>query len=151
MDQINNSPTLQKIANSMADGGWDKERIPETIQFVTNRGQHYADKLGVKFEEVISAWDAARNYASANYYQDANFPEINGKVLLVDSIEQFKEYCQGKGFICGSCDKVTKSPYDCKSCGWKTWGLLGAGKTATFIVLRPAMRGEWIFRPVVMN
>jgi hypothetical protein len=140
---------LQIIGSKMTDSGWDGERKANTLAFIEQRSQHYADKLGVPVDEVLTAWEDARNYSAVNYYQDANFREITGEVLLMDSADQFKEYCQGKGFVCGSCSKVTKSPYECSHCHWKSYGLFGPGKTATFIVLRPAMRGEWIFKPVV--
>lgn len=143
--------TIEAIKKSMAGGGWDAERIPTVVTFVTNRGQHYADKLGAKFEDVIAAWEKNRNYAAVNYYQNANFPEIDGDTLLVNDEDEFKTICDGKGFVCGACSKHISSPYECKKCGWKTYGLLGAGKGALYVVLKPAMRGEWIFRPVALE
>lgn len=143
--------TIEAIKKSMTGGGWDAERIPAVVTFVTNRGQHYADKLNVKFEDVIAAWEENRNYAAVNYYQNANFPEIDGDTLLVDDVDELKTICKGEGFICGACSKHISSPYECKKCGWKTYGLLGPGKDALYVVLKPAMRGEWIFRPVALS
>jgi hypothetical protein len=147
---ITGSPTLKKITDSMRGGGWDKERIPAVFNFVTERGQHYADKLGVSFEDVVAAWEENRDYAAVNYYQNANFPKIDGDTLLVNDADELKKICDGKGFVCGACLKHISSPYECEKCGWKTYGLLGPGKDALYVVLKPAMRGEWIFRPVVL-
>lgn len=145
------STTLQKIKDSISDSGFDGSSKQTTIDFVVERSQHYADILKVPVEDVLSAWEAARNYATVNYYQNANFPKITGDVLLMDSEKQFKDFCAGKGFMCGNCRKNIYSPYECALCGWKTWGLFGPGKGATFVVLKPAMRGQWIFRPYVME
>lgn len=150
LEKKHQNVTIQSIIDRTKGGGWNDERLPKLIQFIEQRAAHYAKKLGVSFDEVVDAWEKNRDYSAVNYYQNANFPEITADVLLMNSVDQFKEFCQGKGFICGSCGKNTKSPYECK-CGWKTYGLFGPGKTATFIVLRPAMRGEWIFRPAALQ
>ena len=142
---------LQTIADKMEVSGWGEECRATTLTFIKERSQHYADKLNVSVEEILTAWEDVRNYAAVNYYQDANFPEITGDVLLVDSKEDFKKRYASKGFRCGSCGTVGNSPYECSACGRKSYGLLGPGKGATFVVKRSAMRGNWIFKPVAVE
>jgi hypothetical protein len=135
----------------MEVSGWDEEYRATTLAFIKERSQHYADKLNVSVEEILTAWEDVRNCAAVNYYQDANFPEITGDVLLVDSKEDFMKRYASKGFRCGSCRTVGNSSYECSACGRKSYGLLGPGKGATFVVMRPAMRGNWIFKPVAVE
>lgn len=112
----------------------------------------YSKVLGLTGEEILMAIEGSRTYSAINYYQEANFPNLDG-VLVLDGIEDFKKrYPTGK-YRCPSCNGESTNPYECNSgikvgekiCDWKSYGLFGTlGKG-----LRVVLKNEFLKHPKV--
>lgn len=128
------------------------ERIGE-VQAVLDRVlPKYAAALGLTQEEVLAAIEAKRNVTAPNYYQDANFPKMEG-VLVFDTPAAFLAAYPSRQYVCPSCRGISGNPYSCdagtvrdgKTCNWKAYGLFGTmGKG-----LRVAVKSTFIDSPRV--
>jgi len=109
----------------------DNERFAKKLEWVKEMVKHYSEKLGFSELEILTAFEKRRDYWSANYYQEANFPRLDG----VDVYENFEEVMKrfpSKQFICPRCNGISTNPYECNSgkemdknkiCDWKSYGL----------------------------
>lgn len=95
----------------------------DKLKWVIERAQQYADALGVTRDEVIDAWENARDYWYMNYYQECNQPSLNGikRVLKFSEwqeelIERFGENCENWKFVCPVCGHI-QSVADFKAIG----------------------------------
>lgn len=131
----------------------------DKFKWIIDRAKHYAEKLGLKWEDVLNSWEADRSYWYMNYYQDSNQPEIKGdKVRVFDTVEGMLESVGlKKGFRCPRCGGVSKNPYQCTSglemskgkiCDWKVYGLFGDLGKGVFVYCKDKLIGEYIFMPV---
>lgn len=126
--------------------GWAK-RIREVVT-------HYATALELAPIDVFKAMEAKRTYWYPNYYQWANFPQLDKVRIFQTSDEALYEIQPSKGFRCPACGGISKDPYTCdtglemskgKICDWKTYGLFGTlNKGLRFLILE-----SWIDNPVV--
>lgn len=121
----------------------------QKFKWTIDRAKHYEENLGINWEDVLASWEKERNYWYLNYYQDCNQPEIKyGKTKVFETVNEFNESVGDKGFRCPSCGKVTNDPYECESCDWKVYGLLGDLGKGIFIYVKDQIRGQAIFMPV---
>lgn len=122
----------------------------EKFKWVIDRAKHYANKTGLDVGDIIDVWEENRSYWYQNYYQDSNQPKLTGmNVLIFNTKQDFisaVKICPG--FRCPSCGKVTKDPYTCEFCDWKSFGLFGCLGKGVYIFIKTAMRGETIFYPI---
>lgn len=153
---------IQKIASSIHKNNGPSlaaERIGE-VQAVLDRVlPEYAAVLGLTPDEVLAAIEAKRGVTAPNYYQDANFPRLDG-VRVFDSPIAFAEAFPSGRYVCPACDGISTSAYECdagtvrkdKVCNWKSYGLFGTmGKGLRAIVKSTFLespRVHEIFMPV---
>lgn len=95
----------------------------DKLKWVIERAQQYADALGVSRDEVIDAWENARDYWYMNYYQECNQPSLNGSKRIMkfsdwkkELIERFGENSENWKFVCPVCGHV-QSIADFKAIG----------------------------------
>jgi hypothetical protein len=128
------------------------------FKWVVDRAMHYAEKLGLDWEDVLIAWEANRSYWYMNYYQDSNQPEIKGdKVKVFETVADMLNSIGEKQFRCPSCGGITNSPYKCNSglemskgkiCNWNVGGLFGDLGKGIFVYCKDKLSGETIFMPL---
>ena len=141
-------------------------RYCDTFAWVINRAKHYAGKTGLKWEEILNAWEDKRNYWYMNYYQDGNQPLLDGtNVKVYENIEEAKAKI-GKEFRCPACGGISTDPYECNSgqliqviknntkkkkmitCNWKVYGLFQDLGKGIYIFVKDKAIGQRIFMPI---
>ncbi|SHJ14064.1 hypothetical protein [Clostridium magnum] len=136
----------------------------DKFKWVIDRAKHYADKLGLAWEEVLNSWEVNRNYWYMNYYQDCNQPEIKGdKVRVFNTTDDLLKAIGEKKFRCPACGGISTDPYECNSgleiqkatkkkrakiCDWKVYGLFGDLGKGTYIYCKDKLKGQTIFTPL---
>jgi len=121
------------------------------FKWVLERVKHYSEKTGVPAVEILNSWEKRRDYWYMNYYQDSRQPLIQGdKVRVFDTIKEFEDSIQDKGFRCPKSKHVSKMATRCTSgkCDWTAGGLFGTmGKGVTVFIKENLALAE-IFMPV---
>lgn len=121
-------------------------------EWIQDRTLHYAEKLDLDPEKILSKWEELRTYWYMNYYQDSNQPLLKyGKVKVFDNVEDFSNAIDRKqGFRCPSCGKVSMDPYECtqSDCNWKVYGLFKDLGKGIYVFCKDEMYGNRIFMPV---
>lgn len=129
----------------------------DKFQWILDRAKNYGDKLGLKWEDILSSWDKGRKYWYMNYYQDCNQPEVNAdKVFVFETMGEMLESIGKSGFVCPSCGGISLNPYECdtkkdvngKLCDWKVYGLFKDLGKGAFVYCKDKLAGETIFMPV---
>lgn len=154
---------ITKIAKECADSwsGQEGANRAARVQALLDRVlPEYAAVLGLTHDEVLAAIEAKRDYSAINYYQDANFPKLDG-VRVFESREAFAAAFPSRKFTCPACEGISTDPYECnagtvrkdsKPCDWKSYGLFGTmGKGLRVIVKDTFLehpRVHEIFMPV---
>jgi len=128
-------------------------RYCNTFKWVIDRAKHYSHKIGVDIGDILDTWEEDRRYWYMNYYQDANQPKLTGNdVIVFDTMELFTNAVRVcPGFRCPACGKVTKDPYRCEHCDWKSYGLFGCLGKGIHIFIKDKMKGETIFFPIAFE
>lgn len=143
---------LRQAARDSWSGATGEERAAKLDDFLDQLLPSYSRVLNLPEAEILAAMESARNYSAINYYQSANFPSLDG-VVLIDSVDEFKTRYPSGRYRCPACDGVSTDPYVCNSgamvqgkpCDWKSYGLFGTmGKG-----LRVALRNGFLQRPKV--
>jgi len=127
------------------------------LAWIVARARHYAEKTGLKAEDILDSWEKKCDYWYMNYYQDCNQPEIKtGSVRVFETCDELKTAIGQAGFRCPACGGVSKSPYECttgivinkKPCDWKVYRLFGhLGKGIT-VYVKEKMNANAIFMPI---
>lgn len=130
------------------------------LAWIVDRAEHYSKQLNVPAETVLDEWDKGRNYWYMNYYQDANQPELKGKVRVFDTIKDFQTSAVEPKFRCPACKGVSNDPYVCDAdkcdttkkdkdkCDWKAYGLFGTLDGGVYVFIKDVLRGDRIFNPI---
>ena len=134
--------------------GCDKEhctcfhRYCDKFKWVIDRAKLYAEKTGLRWEDILSGWEKNRTYWYMNYYQDCNQPgfENGDEVRVFETLEDVKASFKGKGFRCPTCKKISEDPCTCTHCGWSVHGLIPCESVYAFAKDKVAIYN--IFRPV---
>ncbi|MCX4027897.1 hypothetical protein H0A36_25840 [Endozoicomonas sp. SM1973] len=137
-----NTQTIINQLKEKARGSWEGEvgedRAVKLESFLNKMLTEYSEKLGYSKYEIISATEKTRNYSAINYYQEANFPSLEG-VDVYETLEDLKAAIKTVAFKCPACNGISTNPYECNSgvkskegevCDWKSYGLfrtLGEG------------------------
>lgn len=173
-DEIANSEGYKKLLESVerdhkTQAGFHDYN--EKLIWALDRAKHYAEKTGLSQVDILNAWERLRDYWYMNYYQDANFPLIEGdKTRVFDAVEDLHKSVAGFGFRCPACDGVSRDPYTCdtgkkvmitkgkgkkaklvesgKVCDWKVYGLFGHMGKGVYVFVKKEMRGQNVFKPV---
>ncbi|WP_407330571.1 hypothetical protein [Enterovibrio sp. 27052020O] len=132
--------TLEKIKQLCREswsGETGEQRAVDAEAFILGFLPSYAGLLGISQQQVLDAIEAKRTYSAVNYYQQSNFPSLDG-VKIFDTKQAFAEAAPSKQFRCPSCGGVSSDPYECdasKDCDWKSYGLFGTlGKGVRIVV-----------------
>lgn len=154
---------LKQQARASWPGQTGEERAIRLEAFLRKMLGGYSAVLGISQADLLVAFEKRRSYSAINYYQEANFPDLSGVVLL-ESLDEFKRLYPSGKYRCPACDGESSNPYECDTglpvgkgkeshaCDWKAYGLFGTmGKG-----LRVAFRNgflehggiEEIFMPV---
>ena len=135
------------------------ERIGAVQALLDRVLPEYSAVLGLTPDEVLAAIEAKRNVTAPNYYQDANFPKLDG-VTVFDTPEAFIAAYPSRQYVCPACAGISTDPYECnagtvrddKACNWKSYGLFGTmGKGLRAVVKSTFLespRVHEIFMPV---
>lgn len=126
------------------------------VRFVNGVTLHYAHKLGMSQREILNAFEEARKYWSANYYQQGQQPRIGKNVIIYETKSHFLKEIVSNKFRCPHCKGISTDPETCNSgevmspgkrCDWKAYGLFGTlGKGLRFII-----KEEFFKSPKVHN
>lgn len=136
------------------------DRVEELIRkFLPN----YSEVTGKSELEVLQAIENNRHYSAVNYYQEANFPLLEGEIKVFATLDEIKEIVGDKGFRCPACNAVSTDPYRCdsgvvregKECDWAAFGLFRTmGKGLRFTIVDKFLdnpRVDEIFMPVALE
>lgn len=144
---------LKKSAAGSWPGAVGAARAASLEAFLREKLAHYSQVLDINQEALLEAFERRRNYNVINYYQEANFPDLNG-VVVVHDLAEFKERYPSGRFVCPACGGESTNPYTCNSgrvidvgreCDWKSFGLFGTmGKG-----MRVVFRGGFLDNPIV--
>lgn len=152
---------LEAVEKDMAKEQGD--RCAKKLDWVVERAKHYAEKTGLKAEDLFDAWESKRDYWYMNYYQDANQPLIEAaSVRVFDTVDEFLASIGKSGFRCPNCKGVSKNPYACDSgvklklintagpevCNWKVYGLFGHMGKGIYVFVKEKLDGNQIFMPI---
>lgn len=165
MTELTNDPenlfrvSVQKLVDENYSGGSpsDCERL---ASFIYSRIKHYSDVLGHAPADILAALEKIRDYYIPNFYQEANFPWLDPrKVVILRDLEHYKQIVGVTGFRCPACGEVSlEDPYRCtgnKKCNWKAYGLFRTCGKGMRLVLRDQFlqcpRVEEIFMPVALE
>jgi hypothetical protein len=125
-----------------------REAEEDHFSWVIARAKHYAEKTGLEASDVLDAWEKDRDCWHLSYYQEAKQPEIKGNnVRVFETLDDFRNSLNGKGFRCPACGRISGSSIDCK-CGWMAYGLLRTAGKGVYIYIKSKLRGYEIFMPV---
>jgi len=135
-------------ARSTWTGKTGDERAERVKNILDTRLENYHQITGISKDEILIAFEKARDVNTVNFYQESNFPFLEN-VHVFDTIEDYrKEFPSGK-YVCPACGKESTDPYECsqKECGWKVYGLFGdLGKGIKVII-----KDKFLENPVPMN
>jgi len=137
--------------NTREDFG--EKRAEELEVFLRKMLANYSEVLGYPEDEILTRLEEIRDYIAVNYYQTANFPDLENVDVFEDE-EQIKEKLSSRQFRCPACDGISTHPTTCNSgkemspgkiCDWKSYGLMGTlGKGYRFVV-----KSDFLNKPVV--
>lgn len=150
---------LKQEARNSWPGATGEDRAKQLSAFLAEMLNEYSAVLGESEADLLTAFENRRNYSAINYYQRANFPKLDGVMLLADMAEFRSKYPSGK-YICPACSGESTDPYECdsgkqldtKPCNWKSYGLFRTMGKGLRIAFRTKFlehpRVEEIFMPV---
>jgi len=118
--------------------------LAELEEFLRKMLADYSKNLELPPVDILKAIESKRNYSAINYYQEANFPSLEG-VKVFETLDDLKAAIPSKKFRCPICGGISTNPYKCNSgvakdgdekvCDWKAYGLLRtAGKGLRFTI-----------------
>ena len=122
------------------------------FKLVIDKAAHYSYKTGIDIGDILDSWENHRSYWYMNYYQGANQPKLTKDIFVFNNAEEFQSIIKiAPGFRCPACEKVTKDPFKCEYCNWKSYGLFGCLGKGAHIFLKEKMRGDTIFYPIAFE
>lgn len=118
--------------NTLERGGgrrFDKELI-----WIREMVEQYAEKLNMSVDDVVDNFEMNRDYSWPNYYQEANFPNLD-KIDAISIYETLKDFqADNKKFKCPACGNIYEHPRLCEHrikkdgiCDWTAGGLFRVG------------------------
>jgi hypothetical protein len=151
---------LKQLARDSWPGPSGDARADSLESFLRKMLGDYSAVLSIPEPNLLAAFERRRNYSAINYYQESNFPNLSGVVLLND-LDEFKQrYPSGK-YLCPACGGESSNPYECdtgrpvnngKPCDWKSYGLFGTMGKGMRIAFRSKFlehgKIEEIFKPI---
>lgn len=151
------NPDGCNVKGQAKDGKFCLHAYCDKFKWVTDRANHYAEKLDLDSTNILDAWESRRNYWYMNFYQESNQPTIVGdRVRVFETVNEMLEKIGEKRFRCPACGGISASPYTCnseivekgKTCDWKVYGLFGDLGKGVFVYCKDKLEGETIFMPI---
>lgn len=155
---------LFSAINDDKNSGRDVEERMRILHWAVDRAKHYSEVLGMSASDVLTGWEAKRDYWYMNYYQESKQPKLDASFVRVfETTEKLIESLQKKGFRCPNCSGKTLTPYKCDSglelvlinsngkkqkCNWSAYGLFGTLGKGVYVYVKEHARGEYIFKPL---
>lgn len=109
-------------------------RFDEKLIWIRQMVEQYARKLNISLDDVVDNFEKNRDYSWPNYYQEANFPNLDEieDVTIYETLEDFN--LKNKKFRCPACGNVYSHPTECEHrikndgiCDWTAGGLFQLG------------------------
>jgi hypothetical protein len=109
-------------------------RFDKDLIWIRGMIESYSKKLNIPIDEVVESFEKNRDYSWPNYYQKANFPDLDRieDVSVYETLEDFKH--ENKRFKCPACGNVYGHPVLCEHrikkdgiCDWTAGGLFTFG------------------------
>lgn len=142
---------IEKIRQNLND---DK-RFADTLVFVREKTTHYSEVLGLDKTDILEAIEGRRNYWAANFYQEANFPQIEEPVVLYATHDEMLADIKPKlGFVCSACGGITTDPNKCnsgiemsegKKCDWTTYGLFRSANAYRCVIKESFLEKPFVY------
>jgi len=134
--------------------GCDKSRCTcfhrycDKFKWVVDRAKLYAQKTGLDWQDILSAWERDRSYWYMNFYQECNQPGFNedDEIHIFETLEEAKKAFGSKGFRCPQCGKASEDPVLCNHCGWAMYGLVPS--KGVYVFAKDRMSVFHIYKPV---
>lgn len=133
------------------DGG---KRFDKKLAWLRNMIEQYAEKLHMPVDDVVDNFESNRDYSWPNYYQEANFPNLDKveDITVYETLEDFK--LENKKFKCPACGNIYIHPTQCEHrikkdgiCDWTAGGLFQIG--LHYVVIKDkSLVPIAIFKPV---
>ena len=143
---------LEKFKN---DKNWNEgnQRFKKEIIWIEKMVNEYANKFDMTPDEVITIMEEKRTYSWPNYYQPANFPDVDKAKQFIGVFKTAKDFTDKYNkFICPSCGDETPSPQECIHrhnndgvCDWCSFGLISG--PCSIIILEKGFKATPIFKP----
>ena len=127
-----NPKTYDELIEQIRANLNDDKRFAEQLEWIKQMVKNYSVKLKYSELEILTALEKHRNYWAANYYQEANYPDLD-KIDIFENLNELLAKFPSRKFICSCCGGITTNPYECNSgivrkdgkvCDWKTYGFL---------------------------
>lgn len=137
--------TLNKLSKTFFEfrGGTAGERMErKKMAFIRGMLVEYSKALGLPEADILVAIEGKRDYSAANYYQESNFPSLDG-VRIFETRAELQAAIPSRKFRCPSCGDISTDSYKCnasakekgKKCDCKAYGLFRtAGKGFRFTI-----------------
>lgn len=136
------------------EGHTCSQKYCDKLAWIIDRATHYGDKLGLSWEVILDSWEKQRHYWYMNYYQSANIPRLDNKVIRIFQNQmEYQLAVKDSKFRCPTCKGESSSPYHCTNKHNKgskctpTTNLYGA-KGDVYVFIRENLQGYFIFMPI---
>lgn len=156
LEEVLKKFTEDKLWNTENKDG--SHRFDKEIAWIEQMVKEYADFFKMSADEVITIMEKERNYSWPNYYQEANFPnveEFKNLIGIYKTFDEFNEYAKEhwRGFRCSHCGNIGRHPQECEhriaqdgKCNWCSCGLFVSEHK--IIILESGFKTIAIFEPV---
>ena len=161
--------TMEKIKQQARDswsGPEGEKRASDVEKFIKKTIKQYSEKLSLPEADILEAIEKNRSYSVMNFYQESNFPKLDGDVVIYNTLDDLKNAVSEHKFRCPCCSGISTDPYTCnsgkiidasknKKCDWKSFGLfktLGKGYRFTIkegFLEKPCV--DEIFMPIQLE
>lgn len=113
-------------ARSSWTGKTGDERAESVKRIIDTRLENYHQNTGIPKDEILLAFEKARDVSVVNFYQESRFPLMEN-VYVFDTLDDFRKSFPSGKYICPKCEKESTDPYECsqENCDWKVYGLFG--------------------------
>jgi hypothetical protein len=109
-------------------------RFDTKLKWLRKMVEQYAEKLNMSIGDVVDNFENNRSYSWPNYYQEANFPNLDEveSITVYETLDEFK--LKNKKFKCPACENIYTHPRQCEhrikqdgKCDWTAGGLFQIG------------------------
>lgn len=128
-------------------------RAERVKSILDTRLENYSKVTGLAKDEILTAFEKARNVNTVNFYQESKFPLLE-YVYVYNNLNDFRLAFPSGKYTCPACGKESTDPYECsqKKCDWKVYGLLGdLGQGIQIIIIEQFLEHPIpirIFKPI---